>query len=82
MSSQFVEVGRQGGFEGGHHALLWQMPEHETALQACSVVTFGGRSDAEAIKRKMVNRSKILHTALELKYADHTCSNPEVIIYD
>ena len=71
------------GVTSVHHFHLWQMQEHEAALDAHLVIDAGRWNDADAIKRAVKQRLKqdfgIGHTTLELECARHACVGAEVI---
>lgn len=63
------------GVEDVHHVHLWQMHEHEAALDCHVVLTEEGwvRLEAikEAIKTRLRNRFGISHSSLEFEHHDH-----------
>lgn len=67
------------GVAGVHHVHLWQMQEHEAALDCHIVLTAGGWSRIEAIKRdiktRLENRFGIGHSTLEFERADQAHEN-------
>ncbi|MCC0036159.1 MAG: cation transporter [Hoeflea sp.] len=71
------------GVASVHHLHLWQMQEHEAALDAHLVIEAGRWSDADAIKQAVKDALKqefgIGHTTLELECARHACVGAEVI---
>jgi len=71
------------GVTGVHHVHLWQMQEHEAALDAHLVIDAGRWGDADAIKQAVKQRLKqefgLAHTTLELECARHACVGAEVI---
>lgn len=71
------------GVANVHHLHLWQMQEHETALDAHLVIEAGCWSDADAIKQAVKDALRqefgIGHTTLELECARHACLGAEVI---
>ncbi len=71
------------GVAGLHHAHLWQMQEHEVALDAHLVVQAGQWDRADAIKAKvrgmLQDRFDISHVTLELESAEHACTDAEII---
>ena len=74
------------GVAGVHHLHLWQMQEHENALDAHVVVDAGKWGDAdatkEAVKSALKSRFGIAHTTIELECAEHACVAPETIGHD
>ncbi|RLQ88500.1 cation diffusion facilitator family transporter [Notoacmeibacter ruber] len=66
-----------------HHLHLWQMQEHENAVDAHVGIQPGRWSEADAIKQAVKERLKsefsIAHTTLECECAIHTCSDPAII---
>jgi cobalt-zinc-cadmium efflux system protein len=66
-----------------HHVHLWQMQEHESALNAHIVIDNGRWSNAdgikEVIKLKLHEEYGIEHTTLELECATHACVEPKTI---
>ena len=71
------------GVQSVHHLHLWQMQEHEAALDAHLVIDAGRWSDADAIKQAVKNALKqefdLGHTTLELECARHACVGAGVI---
>lgn len=71
------------GVQSVHHLHLWQMQEHEAALDAHLVINAGRWSDADAIKLAVKNALKqkfdLGHTTLELECARHACVGAGVI---
>ncbi|MBC24692.1 MAG: cation transporter [Phycisphaerae bacterium] len=63
------------GVEDVHHVHLWQMQEHEAALDCHVVLTESGWHRIEAIKAKIKERLKekfgIGHSSLEFEHEDH-----------
>lgn len=68
------------GVKGVHHAHLWQMNEHDPALEAHVVIEDGQWGDADAIKdqikAKLLFRFQLSHTTLEMECAKHACVDP------
>jgi len=62
-----------------HHVHLWQMQEHEAALDCHVVVTEKGWNRIEAlkeeIKEKLKDRFGITHSSLEFEHIDHAHQN-------
>lgn len=71
------------GISNVHHVHLWQMQEHETALDAHILIAPGKWHNADTIKKEikeMLKKDfKINHSTLELECSNHPCSNPETI---
>jgi cobalt-zinc-cadmium efflux system protein len=71
------------GVAGAHHLHLWQMQEHEAALDTHLVIEAGSWTRADAIKTavKDVLRDEfgILHSTLELECNAHACSDAQAI---
>ncbi|MFZ5964938.1 cation diffusion facilitator family transporter [Thalassococcus sp. BH17M4-6] len=71
------------GVQDLHHAHLWQMDEHRSALQAHVVVEEGAwhRADAikDAIKAQLSERFGIAHLTLEMECARHACADASEI---
>ena len=71
------------GVQSVHHLHLWQMQEHEAALEAHVVIDAGRWSDADAIKQAVKARLKhefdLVHTTLELECARHACVGAKAI---
>ena len=77
------ELQNTKGVAGVHHLHLWQMQEHENALDTHLVIEAGKWRDADATKEavKQVLNSKfgISHTTIELECAQHACTGAETI---
>lgn len=71
------------GVSGVHHIHLWQMQEHDAALDAHLVVAPGFWSEADAIKARakaiLSERFGIGHSTLELECAAHVCDDERLI---
>ena len=69
-----------------HHLHLWQMQEHENALDAHLVVDAGRWDNAdnvkEAVKSALKHKFDIAHTTIELECSKHACVDPETIGHD
>jgi len=65
-----------------HHVHLWQMQEHEAALDCHVVLTAEGWARLEtiktAIKERLKNRFGITHSSLEFEHADHAHKNADL----
>jgi len=70
------------GVANVHHAHLWQMQEHEAALDAHITIDRGRWGDADAIKAaikaKLAETFAIHHTTLELECSVHACTDQTV----
>lgn len=66
------------GVQGLHHAHLWQMDEHQSALQAHMVIETGAwaRADTikDAVKAVLAERHGLTHVTLEMECAAHVCT--------
>lgn len=71
------------GVAGVHHVHLWQMQEHDAAMDAHLVVEGGFWSQADAIKARakivLADRFGIGHSTLELECAAHACADDRLI---
>ena len=71
------------GIESVHHLHLWQMQEHENALDAHLVIEANRWNDASAIKaavKQVLNKEfGIGHTTLETECAKHSCTDVNII---
>ncbi len=71
------------GVAGLHHLHLWQMQEHEPALDGHLVIQKGRWSDADQVKTEvkaaLQERFGIFHVTLELECSVHACKNPQDI---
>ena len=66
------------GVQDIHHAHLWQMQEHEAAIEAHVVVSEGRWNEADAIKARLktaLKQAGIGHAMLELECARHACTD-------
>ena len=63
------------GVEDVHHVHLWQMQEHEAALDCHVVLTGDGWTRIEGlksdIKTRLNERFGIVHSSLEFEHTDH-----------
>ncbi|MBV1903570.1 MAG: cation diffusion facilitator family transporter [Marinosulfonomonas sp.] len=70
------------GIDDIHHAHLWQIDEHRTALDAHLVIKKGSWRDADAIKASAKQRLQdlhgISHTTLELERSANACPAPQI----
>jgi cobalt-zinc-cadmium efflux system protein len=66
-----------------HHLHLWQMQEHENALDAHVVIAANRWTSADATKARIKAVLKtefgIAHTTIELECSKHACVDPETI---
>lgn len=71
------------GVAGLHHAHLWQLDEHRSALQAHLVVQGGAWAQADRIKSEVKARLQADHgleqVTLELECTQHQCKGPQRI---
>ena len=83
-ASQVIEtIEAIDGVQSVHHLHLWQMQEHEAALDTHLVIDTGRWGDADAIKQAVKARLKqqfdLDHTTLELECAKHACVGAKMI---
>ncbi len=78
-----TELRSMDGVAGIHHLHLWQMQEHETALNAHLVVSQGAWGHADAIKMAakdlLQTRFDIAHATLEIECSIHACVDAKVV---
>ncbi|AKI00195.1 cation diffusion facilitator family transporter [Hoeflea sp. IMCC20628] len=71
------------GVSSAHHMHLWQMQEHQAALDAHLVIDRHRWDDADAIKQAVKEALKqsfsLSHTTLEMECSRHACVGAEVI---
>lgn len=71
------------GVEGVHHLHLWQMQEHEVALEGHVVTAGASWAEAEALRRRLKAllraRFDIAHVTLEMEAAGRGCQGPQQI---
>ncbi|QDC10556.1 cation transporter [Oceanicola sp. D3] len=83
ISELSQELAAIPGVASVHHLHLWQMQEHEAALEAHVVLEEGRWSEADAIKSALKSalaaRFHIHHSTLELECAAHACRAPRLI---
>ncbi|GJL80564.1 MAG: cation efflux system protein [marine bacterium B5-7] len=81
--SVLKEIRATTGVSSVHQLHLWQMQEHENALDAHIVIEPGEWKNAdtikEIVKRALHERFSISHTTLEIECSAHTCSDPWII---
>ncbi len=69
-----------------HHLHLWQMQEHENALEAHVTIAEGqwNRADEikQAVKHRLDHDFAIAHSTLEIECTAHACVEPELIGHD
>lgn len=72
-------IRRLPGVEDVHHIHLWQMQEHQTAMNAHVIVLAAGIEDFEIIrcriKQALEDGFGIAHSTLELETTDRACRN-------
>ena len=80
------ELKRIEGVAGIHHLHLWQMQEHDNALDAHVVIEEGKWSQGDAIKSNVKRLLKdgfgISHSTIELECSRHACVGLENIGHD
>ncbi len=77
-----AEMCAEEGVAGVHHAHLWQMQEHQPALEAHVVIDPGRWDQADAVKARLKARLESLgigHTTLELECTRHACTGAREI---
>jgi cobalt-zinc-cadmium efflux system protein len=71
------------GLESVHHLHLWQMQEHEPALDAHLVIKDGVWSEADQVKSAMKtilrDQFGLTHITLELECHAHACKDPQQV---
>ncbi|MEQ8307278.1 MAG: cation diffusion facilitator family transporter [Hoeflea sp.] len=71
------------GIAGAHHLHLWQMQEHEAALDVHLVIGRNRWSEADAIKsvvrQCLQTEFGIRHTTLEIECSNHACTDANAI---
>jgi cobalt-zinc-cadmium efflux system protein len=71
------------GVEDVHHLHLWQMQEHEPALDAHIVIKEGAWNEADRIKITVKTALRdgfgLSHITLELECHVHACKDPQAI---
>jgi len=71
------------GVSGVHHLHVWQMQEHEAALDAHLLIREGDWMNADAIKADVRSTLKaafgIDHTTLEFECSNHPCEESKII---
>jgi cobalt-zinc-cadmium efflux system protein len=77
------ELRNAEGVADVHHLHVWQMQEHEAALEAHLVITPGSWDAADRIKARVKTaiseRYGIEHATLELECSRHACQEPQLI---
>src|SRR5690606_11505888 len=70
------------GVSSAHHIHLWQMDEHQAALEAHIVLTDAAAGRATevraAIKARLRDEFGIGHSTLELETGDYACAETQV----
>lgn len=83
ISAILAKMRAISGVAGVHHLHLWQMQEHEPAVNAHLIIAEGqwGRADAikTAVKQTLVSEFGISHTILETECCRHACTQPSVV---
>ncbi|MDF1748471.1 MAG: cation diffusion facilitator family transporter [Alphaproteobacteria bacterium] len=81
--SVLADIRAVPGVDNVHHVHLWQMQEHENALDAHIVITEGKWAQADAIKHaikdRLASHFHIHHATLELECTNHACPEPQTI---
>ena len=71
------------GVENVHHLHLWQMQEHEPALDAHIVIDEGVWNEADQVKRTVKAALRdgfgLSHITLELECHAHACNHPQEV---
>ncbi len=70
------------GVDDVHHAHLWQMQEHEAAIEAHIVVAEGRWHEADQIKARLktaLTHAGVTHSTLELECSKHACLDAQRI---
>lgn len=71
------------GVDSVHHLHLWQMEEHENAVDAHLVISAGEWGNADGIKASVKERLEadfgITHSTLEMECRAHACEEPDAI---
>jgi cobalt-zinc-cadmium efflux system protein len=76
-------IGKVQGVKDVHHLHLWQMQEHQAALDAHIVIKQGDWSDADdikqAVKSALHDGFGLTHITLELECHIHACKDPQEV---
>jgi len=76
-------LGQTPGIDDIHHVHLWQMQEHENALEAHIVISKGqwGQADTikSALKSTLQTQFAITHSTIEMECAGHACPMAQTI---
>jgi cobalt-zinc-cadmium efflux system protein len=71
------------GVDSVHHLHVWQMMEHENAVEAHLVISAGEWGNADRVKARVKARLAadfcITHSTLEMECSAHACPEPDVI---
>jgi len=74
------------GVDNIHHLHLWQMQEHENALEAHIIISEGQWKNADKIKKsvkeKLAEIFEITHSTLEIECTNHSCKSAKTIGHD
>jgi len=83
FSDVAAAITAQDGVSSTHNLHLWQMQEHEPALEAHLVIAPGRWEEADAIKsalkHTLASRFDIHHVTFETECAAHACPSPRLI---
>lgn len=86
VANVLAEMEAVDGVAGVHHLHLWQMQEHETAVDAHLVIAAGQWENADAVKsavkEKLRTGFSITHSTLEAECSIHVCTDPMTIGHD
>lgn len=81
-----AEIASVEGVASVHHLHLWQMQEHENAVDAHLVIASGQWKNADAVKEgvraKLRESFAIMHSTLETECSLHACPDPKSIGHD
>jgi cobalt-zinc-cadmium efflux system protein len=71
------------GVDSVHHLHVWQMMEHENAVEAHLVISAGEWGNADRVKARVKARLAadfgITHSTLEMECSAHACPEPDAI---
>ena len=85
LDTQAVLTAMRGvsGVENVHHLHLWQMQEHQSALNAHIVIEEGSRNEADhirqAVKATLCDDFGLSHITLELEHHGFECEDAQVV---
>ncbi len=78
-----VAIDAVDGVAGVHHLHVWQMQEHEIAVEAHLVIADGHWANADAVKARtktmLQTDFSIVHSTLEMECSAHACVAPDSI---